>query len=145
MPAEFIFTELGNLSFKFDYGISQLNREKILIADDNSAIIDALQIVLQGEGYDVSSTIEPKKIKNMAKKHPDLLLLDIRMPGYDGREICRDLKNYNDTSDIPIILISANNNSRESLEQAGADCFIAKPFEMRDLLDKVEYHINQHN
>lgn len=118
----------------------QYSVKKILIADDNPAIVDILQTVLESEGYDVDSTIEASNIKNLIKRNPDLLLMDIRMPGHDGRKICRDLKNHADTKDIPVILISANKFIDMSPEEAGADCFIAKPFGMNELLSKVKKH-----
>jgi CheY-like chemotaxis protein len=118
----------------------QFSTKKILIADDNPAIVEALQALLESEGYRVDTTVEPANIKMLAKRNPDLLLMDIRMPGHDGRKICRDLKDHDDTKDIPVILISANKFADMTPEEAGADCFIAKPFGIDELLKKVKKH-----
>ncbi len=118
----------------------QESTKKILIADDNPSIVEALQALLESEGYDVDATVEPANIKSMLRCKPDLLLMDIRMPGHDGRKICRDLKNSDDTKHIPVILISANKFADMTPEEAGADCFIAKPFGIKELLTKVKKH-----
>lgn len=114
--------------------------KKILIADDNPAIVEILQSVLEDEGYQVDATLDAAGIKEKIRRNPDLLLLDIRMPGYDGRKICRDLKTHADTKSIPVILISANKFADLTPEQVGADGFLAKPFEMKELLNKVKKH-----
>jgi CheY-like chemotaxis protein len=76
----------------------------------------------------------------MEKDFPDLLLLDIWMSGQDGRDICKYLKKNPTTKNIPIILVSASRDIMQSAKNAGADDFIAKPFEMETLLDKVRHY-----
>ncbi|HUQ84879.1 MAG TPA: response regulator transcription factor [Candidatus Limnocylindrales bacterium] len=118
------------------------NGKKILIADDNPDIIASLQLMLEGEGFKVESTLEGGKVGKMLQNHPDLLILDVMMSGHDGRQICKSIKSHESTRDIPVIMFSANRNIEESSRKAGANCFIAKPFEFNDLLQKVETHIN---
>jgi DNA-binding response OmpR family regulator len=114
------------------------NLKKIMIADDDPAIVDAVEIILDFEGYEVSSTVNGATVLDMKTEFPDLLLLDIWMSGSDGRDICRELKHRLDTRAIPIIMISASRDIESSAYEAGADDFLAKPFEIDDLLGKIK-------
>jgi CheY-like chemotaxis protein len=111
--------------------------KKIIVADDDPAICDALQFMLEDEGYEVQTTVNGETIYKMEKEFPDLLLLDIWMSGQDGREICRYLKKKDLTKNIPVIMISAARDIAESAKASGADDFIEKPFVMDELLEKV--------
>lgn len=115
--------------------------KKILIADDDTAIVDALKMMLDFEGYEVRTAIYGTEVRALKNNLPDLILLDIWMSGDDGQDICRLLKSQKHTRHIPIILISASKEVEKSAREAGADDFIAKPFEMAELLDKVQLHI----
>ena len=115
-----------------------MTRKKILVADDDPAIVDAVQMILEDEGYEVQSTINGRNIIAMKEESPDLLLLDIWMSGVDGTDICRTLKQDAKTKDIPIIMISANKDGQILSKQAGADDFLAKPFELEELINKVK-------
>jgi DNA-binding response OmpR family regulator len=117
------------------------NMKKIMIADDDPGIVDAVEIILDFEGYQVSSTVNGATILAMQNEYPDLLLLDIWMSGFDGRDICRVLKQKQDTRGIPIIMISASRDIERSAYEAGADDFLAKPFEIDDLLGKIKKHL----
>lgn len=115
--------------------------KKIIIADDDPGILDAVGILLEFEGYEVSSTPNGKTLLSMKDGFPDLVLLDIWMSGVDGRDICRQLKQQPDTCDIPVVLLSASKDIERSAIEAGADDFLAKPFEITDLLEKIERYI----
>ncbi len=112
-------------------------KKKILVADDDPAIIESTTLILEEFGYTVESTIDGQTIYKMEKDFPDLLLLDIWMSGEDGRKICKYLKKDSLTKNIPIILISASRDIENSTKEAGANDFLAKPFDMTDLLTKV--------
>jgi DNA-binding response OmpR family regulator len=114
--------------------------KKIMIADDDRGIVDAIVILLEYEGYEVTSAYSGASVLNM-QDLPDLLLLDIWMPGIDGRDVCRQLKQKEDTKRMPIIMISASKDIEHSAMDAGADDFLAKPFEINDLIQKVRKHI----
>jgi DNA-binding response OmpR family regulator len=111
--------------------------KKIMIADDDPGIVDAIELLLEFEGYEVSSTIDGSTVLDMKLELPDLLLLDIWMSGEDGRDICKKLKQTELTKNIPIIMVSASKDIKESAIEAGADDFLAKPFEVNDLLSKI--------
>src|SRR5688500_6269736 len=103
-------------------------QRKILVADDDPAICDAVQFMLEEEGYAVDTTVNGETIYKMEKNFPDVLLLDIWMSGQDGREICKYLKKKSMTKNIPIIMLSASRDIASSAKEAGADDFLAKPF-----------------
>ena len=112
-------------------------QKKIAVADDDPGILDAVTMMLDMEGYDVYATLNGNDIIEQAEL-PDLYILDIWMSGSDGRELCKKLKSEEKTKNIPVILISASNNLKHSAETAGADDFLAKPFEIDALLQKIE-------
>lgn len=109
-----------------------------MIADDDPGIVDAIGMLLEFEGYNVIPTFDGHTISDMENQLPDLLLLDIWMSGQDGRDVCKKLKQGETTRNIPIIMVSASYNIKESALAAGADDFLAKPFEMNDLLTKIQ-------
>lgn len=117
-------------------------KKRIFVADDDPAIVDALQFMLEEAGYNVDTTVDGETIGKMFEDEPDLLLLDIWMSGQDGRDICKALKAQDSTRHIPIIMISANKDTEKFAKEAGADDFLSKPFEMDDLLGKVKKQIN---
>lgn len=112
--------------------------KKIFIADDDEAIVDATTMMLEAMGYEVAHTLKGSEVPNALKDKPDLLLLDIWMSGVDGRDICRQLKADPETCNIPVLMVSASRQIMQSALDCGADDFLAKPFEMNTLLDKIE-------
>ncbi|MBA3724098.1 MAG: response regulator [Candidatus Levybacteria bacterium] len=116
-------------------------RKKILIIDDDPAIIDSIQMLLEMEGYTVATMIDGDQIHTMKQPFPDLILLDIWMSGLDGRNIARFLKGKNETKHIPIIMVSASKDISKSAQESGVEDFLAKPFEMDELLAKVAKYV----
>ena len=117
--------------------------KKILVVDDDLAILEALQIVLENAGYDVTTIADAQKVeREILQRNPDLILLDIWMSGQDGREITKHLKSKDDTKKVPIVLISALSNAEGIAKEAGADDFLAKPFDIDDLLAIVKRYAN---
>lgn len=115
--------------------------KKITVADDDPGILDAVTIMLEYAGYEVNTTTNGTSILTMQQEYPDLLLLDIWMSGSDGRDICKQLKGNESTRQIPVIMISASQDIESSALEAGADDFLAKPFEMDNLIQKIEKYI----
>lgn len=115
----------------------------IMIADDDPAIVDALHLVLEDEGYKVMSTVDGVTVAKMRGNLPDLLLLDIWMSGSNGGDICRQLKKQHNTCQIPVILISANRDTEMIARESGAEDFLLKPFDVNDLLAKIEKYLKQ--
>lgn len=121
--------------------IDYIIHKKILIADDDPAIVESLRLMLELADYQVTSTVDGQVMRMIQHDKPDLLILDILMSGVDGRDVCKMVKTMTDTKDIPIIMISASPNVRKSTQESGADDFLEKPFEMNELLEKVEKYI----
>ena len=117
--------------------------KKVLVADDDPSILEVIELMLTEEGYEVVTAVDGEAIYKMEKDYPDLMLLDIWMSGMDGRDICRHVKSQELTKDIPVIMVSANKDTETISKEAGADDFLAKPFEMDDLLAKVKYYTSR--
>lgn len=115
--------------------------KRILLADDDPGILDSVSLLLEFEGYEVASTPNGAALLTMDDNLPDLVLLDIWMSGMDGRDICRQLKQQPHTQNIPVLLFSASRDIEHSAIAAGADGFLAKPFEIGDLLKKIREYI----
>jgi CheY-like chemotaxis protein len=116
-----------------------------MVADDNPAIVDATQMILELEGYEVITVLDGLKVLELKDDLPDLLLLDIWLSGINGQEICKKLKSQELTRHIPIIIVSASQEIQNSALESGADDFLAKPFDMDDLLRKVEKNLATKN
>lgn len=112
--------------------------KKILVADDDPGIVDAMQILLQDEGYEVITTMDGEGIEEMYKQKPDLVFLDIWMSGVNGNSVCEKLKSDELTRHIPVIMFSANRDTEQISMQCGADGFLSKPFDIIELLNIVK-------
>ena len=112
---------------------------KILIVDDNADVLQVMQLLLGSRGYNVEVTTMGEETYQRTKSfQPNLIFLDIHLGTLDGRDVCKNLKDNNETKHIPIILFSANIIKANLLEETFADDFIAKPFDIHDLLVKVD-------
>jgi DNA-binding response OmpR family regulator len=116
--------------------------KRILVVDDNLDILHLVEIILKNNGFEVLSS--PKGDDVLAKTEdfsPQVILLDVFLSGHDGREICRQLKENPRTKDIPVIMFSAHTKKEDIMGNCKADDFIAKPFEVNELLQKLNYSI----
>jgi DNA-binding response OmpR family regulator len=114
--------------------------KKILVVDDDPDILDALRFMLEDSGYEVKTTEKGEYAENLRDTNgglPDVIILDVLLSGKDGRIICQKLKSQEETKRIPIIMISAHPNAKHSVSAVGADDFMAKPFDMDELLAKI--------
>jgi DNA-binding response OmpR family regulator len=120
-------------------------QKTILIIDDEEAIVLLLETILGVYNFKSKSCKDPEKAVEMVSElRPDLVILDIAMPGKDGYEICSELKKNAETRDIPILMITALSLSQDkklSIE-SGADGFIAKPFEPDMVIREIERLLN---
>jgi PAS domain S-box-containing protein len=120
------------------------NRGTILVVDDTAESLRTLTGILQPAGY----TVRPANsgdlaLASIAAQPPDLILLDIRMPGLDGFEVCRRLKGAESTRNIPVIFQSAATDLADRLEglRLGAVDYVTKPFQREELLARVKTHL----
>lgn len=108
--------------------------QTILVVDDESDIRDLLKNFLAGEGYEVILAANGEEALGLAaKENPDVIILDIRMPGMDGIETCRRLRANEGTSAIPVIVATALRDTLMEALKAGADDFVTKPFQLVEL------------
>lgn len=113
-------------------------RKHILVVDDEEDILVFLQALLEDEGYTVSTTDKGEYVEKLHNGAlPDLILLDILLSGKDGRAIAKQLKSQEETKHIPILIISAHPSAERTAREAGADDFLAKPFDIDALLTKI--------
>jgi CheY-like chemotaxis protein len=114
----------------------------VLVYDDEESILEVIQIILEDNGFKVKTSSHCEHIKeDIEKYNPPLILMDIWMKGINGHEITQELKSDEKTKYIPIILISALNETELIAKKVGADGFLKKPFEMDDLLKLVREKI----
>ena len=125
----------------------RLGRQEILIVDDLPANLDLLSNLLAEAGYKVRAAPNGMlAIRSALARPPALLLLDVRMPGMDGFEVCRQLKQNSVTCDVPIIFVSGQNELTDrvhAFELGGVD-FISKPFQRQEVLARVRTHLALH-
>ena len=112
--------------------------KRILILDDNQDILDIVEEALTYEQFEVHSTTLASDIAPLIEKiKPNLVLLDFRVSGTNGGEVCRSIKSSPDFSNIPVIIFSAYINSESILFGYGCDAVIYKPFNLDELVSKV--------
>jgi DNA-binding response OmpR family regulator len=117
---------------------------EVLVVDDSPTLVTLLGGVLRGAGYDVrAATDGARALALAASQPPELVLLDLRMPGMDGFTVCRRLKEDARTSAVPVIVISALDEIDEKVRafEAGAADYVTKPFEPREVLARVGTHV----
>lgn len=113
-------------------------KKKILITDDDEGVRDIFKLIFERAGYDVAVQGNAFPILENKYTRPDLFLLDRQLSGQDGLNVCRFLKSDDHTKSIPVIIVSATPGIRRMAKDAGADDFIEKPFQVKDLLKVVE-------
>lgn len=117
--------------------------KKILVVDDNTDILQVVELILKSNGMQVEGVSDGNEaIERIGKFKPDIVLLDVYIGGVDGRDICRKLKANEETTSIPVIMFSAQSNRVEASECKAED-FIGKPFEVTDLMGKINYQLSQ--
>ena len=121
---------------------------RILLVEDNEISRDILSRRLRKNGYEVLLAVDGSDgIAAAAREHPDLILMDMSLPGIDGWEAVRELRNRPDVAGIPVIALTAHSlpGDRERTLAAGCDEYEPKPVEMAQLIDKIESLLGQHN
>jgi two-component system response regulator VicR len=119
------------------------NSQKILLLDDNRDLLQIVQIILKGQGYDtvLASSTEEALVKIKIHK-PVLILMDVCLSDEDGYSFCNQLKNDPDTSQIRVIMMSGEDCNQRMISYAHADDFMQKPFDYNDLLGRVQQHFS---
>lgn len=116
-----------------------LMSKRILILDDDRSVLDVMEEALSYSNYDVKTTQSSEELIGLLETYvPDIVLLDYILRGINGGEICHQIKSNPKTSALPVIIVSAYPRVLESLGDYGSDAIIPKPFDLMELLDKVE-------
>ena len=119
---------------------------KILLADDEQSVRQLLELVLRGQGYEVSAVQNGDQLVRMAQETvPDLVLVDLMMPGLDGYEVIRQLRNDTRTAHLPMLILTARSTPNDVVIgfESGADDYIIKPFNIPELLARIKGHLRR--
>ena len=112
--------------------------KRVLVLDDNQDILEVVHEALSYAKFEVKSTSESDKVMPLMQDFsPDLVILDYRVAGKNGGEVCRQIKSHPQFSNIPVIIFSAYINHFDEIQAYGCDAIINKPFDLVELIEKV--------
>jgi DNA-binding response OmpR family regulator len=118
-----------------------MSKGTVLVIDDERDLIELVSYNLEREGFDVLAASDGRAGLQLAREHqPDVIVLDVMMPGIDGLEVCRQLRNDSRTSRVPIIMLTARAAETDRIVglEIGADDYMAKPFSPRELVARIK-------
>lgn len=110
----------------------------VLVVDDDTDLLEMVAIVLRNSGMEVETLYAGSSLFNkLADKMPDIVVMDIYLGDTDGRHLCRQIKTSDEYSSLPVILYSAGIITPESVQSSGANQFLAKPFQIDQLINTI--------
>lgn len=121
---------------------------QILIVDDDPQVLDMVELILSREGYQVRRAFNAFQAMELVRRDPpDLVIVDVMLPDMDGFTLCRTLRNTEHTATLPILVLTAVQTSNTAVDALtnGADDFIRKPFQPRELIARVRAHLRRAN
>ncbi|MDM1555196.1 response regulator [Chryseobacterium indologenes] len=122
-----------------------MSKKKILIFDDDTAILEVITIIFEENGYEVKiSETSHDILEKVAEYQPDVILMDNWIPKIGGVEATKLLKSSPEFNHIPVIYVTANNDIVALASEAKADDYVSKPFNLDDLEAMVAKHIKEH-
>ena len=119
---------------------------RILIVEDDDDIVDVLRRTLRAEGYEVRSAHDgPEALEDLVDFSPDLVVLDLGLPGIDGIEVCDRIRN-SENSEVPILMLTARADAEDRVTglDSGADDYLVKPFDRAELLARIRALLRRH-
>lgn len=115
-----------------------MESKKIMVCDDDQGILDVLEMLLETEGFSVYTEINSSNVINeILLQSPDLLLLDLWMPLLPGDQVLKTIRKIDKIKNLPVIVLSASVDGSDISADAGANSFVAKPFDLDDLILKI--------
>lgn len=120
---------------------------RVLVVDDEAHIVELIKFNLEKEGYAVLTAFDGyTAVEKACAEGPDLIVLDIMLPGIDGFEVCRRLRAYPATASLPIIMLSARTGEQDKIKglELGADDYVAKPFSPQELVARVKANLRRY-
>ena len=124
--------------------MSPVSAGRILVVDDDTALAEMLQIVLRASGFDTSWVGRGDEVMaEFGRFKPDLVLLDLMLPGRDGVDVCRDIRAE---SGVSIVMLTAKSDTIDVVDglSAGADDYVAKPFKTQELIARIKTRLRRH-
>jgi DNA-binding response OmpR family regulator len=118
--------------------------ETILVVDDNHDNVEILQTFLESRGYRVAAATDGKSaLAKLEEVNPALVLLDVMMPGMDGWQVCRTIKNHPDFASVRVMMVTAKGGFEDKFEgmRSGADDYVVKPVDLGELAEKVKRNL----
>lgn len=121
-------------------------RQSILLVDDEKDILDLLKYNLEKEGYTVTTARDGQSALRLVEKRPDLIVLDVMMPGMDGYEVCKAIRKNPSTSVIPVMFLTAKAEEVDEVLglELGADDYLTKPVRIRTFIARVKKALTKH-
>jgi two-component system alkaline phosphatase synthesis response regulator PhoP len=120
-----------------------LDPKKVLVVDDEESLLTIIRYALEEAGYKVATALDAQAASTQLKEfEPDLVVLDVMLPGQSGLELCREVRA---TSNVPIIMLSARSEEVDRILglELGADDYVTKPFSPRELVSRVRAHLRR--
>lgn len=119
--------------------------KKVLVCDDDRNIVEMLAFVLEEAGaVDVIGEVDSRlAYRRILTEKPELVILDLQMPVVRGDEIVQQLRANPETNELPVVVISANQDGEQVAKAAGADSYLAKPFDIQEILREVQNYLGQ--
>jgi CheY-like chemotaxis protein len=120
------------------------SKATILVVDDNTDNVEILRAFLESRGFTIAEARDGRAaLAKMEEVKPDLVLLDVMMPGMDGWEVCRVIKQHPQLGDTKVVMVTAKGGFEDKFEglRSGADDYVVKPVDFKDLMGKVERNL----
>ena len=118
--------------------------ETILVVDDNRDNIEILRAYLESRGYTVADAADGRAaLAKLEEIRPALVLLDVMMPGMDGWQVCRTIKNHPELAATKVVMVTAKSGYEDKFEgmRSGADDYLTKPVDLKELIEKVQRNL----
>lgn len=117
-------------------------QKKVFIFDDNNDILELCTFILEDAGYEIKTSSTSNNIIDQVSAYiPDIIFMDNWLPDVGGIEATRELKSHDELKNIPVIYFSANNDVMSLADQAGADGYLSKPFDIQELENIILKHL----